>query len=306
MESFTGLNAFAFDADFTIFLGGMNIASGATCMPEGSSAPYDLRSALSRFCSVSVANRNHTDPNRQGRSETMQTLSRLTLITLSLSMLAFCLAAAPALAQEDLQDPYARTGVYIGATILGGSYLSNEDELTNTVTAIVNDTTTRNIEADPALGFDIYVGYRINKFFAVEAEFEMLPATDLDFSEDIEESEAVVFPPPPRPAQTGTSGTLAELESITGSFNVKAFLPVGRLQPFALVGVGVADIEQQDAQDFSVWVSETEVIGRFGGGADLYVTENVVFHFSVDYVLPGGSLDTFDYISYGAGIQYRF
>ena len=68
----------------------------------------------------------------------------------------------------------------------------------------------------------------------------------------------------------------------------------------------MADIEQQDAQDFSVWVSETEVIGRFGGGADLYVTENVVFHFSVDYVLPGGSLDTFDYISYGAGIQYRF
>lgn len=235
----------------------------------------------------------------------MQTLNRLTLVPLYLAL--SLLTATTSLAQEEVEDdPYGRAGAYIGGTLLGGSYLSNGDELSDDVTALIGDGTSRNIEADPSLGFDVYAGYRINRFLAIEAEFEMLPSTDLDYSEDIAEAPAVLFPPPGKPAQIGTSGTVAELESLTGTVNVKVFLPLGRFQPFALAGVGVADIEQQDGSDVSVWVSETEAVGRFGGGADFYVTENVVLHFSLEYVLPAASLNDFDYMSYGAGLQYRF
>ncbi|MFK7894469.1 MAG: outer membrane beta-barrel protein [Myxococcota bacterium] len=232
----------------------------------------------------------------------MQKQSRLPISSL---LLALCtLVGLPAFAQDEDPNPYTRSGPYVGGTILGGSYLSHTDDLADDVTALIDDTTSRNLEQDPSLGFDLYAGYRLNAYFAVEAEFEMLPSSDIDYSEDIEEAEAVIFPP--SPAQTGTSGTVAEIESLTGTLNFKAFLPLGRFQPFALAGVGVADIERQDASNLSVWVSETEVVGRFGGGADVYVTEHVVLHFSVEYVLPGASLQDFDYMSYGGGIQYRF
>ena len=45
---------------------------------------------------------------------------------------------------------------------------------------------------------------------------------------------------------------------------------------------------------------------RFGGGIDLYATKNVVVSAQADYLLPFGSLDGFDFLSIGLGLQYRF
>ena len=208
-------------------------------------------------------------------------LSRISVLSVFVGM---CIAIAhPALAEDEVD--YARTGPYIGATILGGSYLTINDQLAKDLLGSGIPSGQENVEQDPALGFDIYVGYRLHRYFAVEGEFEMLPSSDIDLRE---------------------AGTLSEVESLTGTFNAKAFLPFGRFQPFVLVGVGVADIENQDVANLGVWVSDTEVVGRFGGGADFYLTEHVVAHFGAEYVLPGGNLSDFDYISYGAGIQYRF
>jgi hypothetical protein len=52
--------------------------------------------------------------------------------------------------------------------------------------------------------------------------------------------------------------------------------------------------------------SDTAFVMRFGGGIDLYATENVVVSVDADYVLPLGNLDALDYITIGWGIQYRF
>lgn len=203
----------------------------------------------------------------------MHYLSRIPLLLAALGTIL--LIAQPALSDDEVD--YARTGLYVGASILGGSYLNLTDQLAKS--------TQDDLESDPSLGFDVYVGYRIHRFVAIEAEFEMLPSSDID---------------------TNSSGTLSEVESLTGSVNAKFFAPLGRFQPFLLAGVGVADIENQPSSDVNVWVSDTEVMGRFGGGADIYITKNVVAHFSVEYIRPGGNLDDFDYMSYGTGLQYRF
>jgi opacity protein-like surface antigen len=216
------------------------------------------------------------------------------------------LMAVPAFSQGATEeDVYARTGPYLGATIIAGSFLNITDQLVKDVEPTLSGGVSRPLETDPALGFDIYVGYRIHKYFAIEAEFEMLPSSDIDFSRTTLFEPAAVGPPPSDEIDF-SDGTLAELESMTGTVNAKVFWPLGRFQPFALAGVGVADIELQDKFNLNVRVSEIEVVGRFGGGADFYLTDHVVAHFTVEYLLPGGALSDFDYVSYGAGLQYRF
>ena len=45
---------------------------------------------------------------------------------------------------------------------------------------------------------------------------------------------------------------------------------------------------------------------RFGGGIDLYATQNVVVSLEADYVLPVGKLEDLNYITVSWGFQYRF
>jgi opacity protein-like surface antigen len=203
----------------------------------------------------------------------MQTLYRSSFVS---ALIGACVLVAQPAFSEDT-DVYSRTGLYLGASILGSSYLTITDQLSKTL----GD----DLESDPTLGFDIYAGYRVHRFVALEAEFEMLPSSDIDLDRE---------------------GTLAELETITGTLNAKIFAPLGRFQPFIKAGVGVANVDQKPAQEIEVKNSGTDVIGRFGGGADFYITKNVVAHFMVEYTLPGGHLDNYDYISYGTGLQYRF
>ena len=235
----------------------------------------------------------------------MRTLPRSTRGLPSIvALISTCLLLAPSAFADDT-DEFSRPGFYFGATVLGGSYQQVSDDLADDVTVAIGDPLTRNVEADPALGFDLYAGYRINRYVAIEAEFEMLPSNDFDYDEDTE----AVAPDPGPPVILevfATSGTVAEVESMTGTVNAKFFLPIGRLQPFVLAGVGVADIDQKDRDSRNLDFSGTEVVGRFGGGADVYLTRNVVFHMSLEYLLPGNSLSQFDHISYGAGLQFRF
>ena len=45
---------------------------------------------------------------------------------------------------------------------------------------------------------------------------------------------------------------------------------------------------------------------RFGGGIDIYATENFAVSLNISYVLPTGDLKDLDYVSIAWGFQYRF
>jgi opacity protein-like surface antigen len=183
------------------------------------------------------------------------------------------LVAAPALSQD-----YARPGFYVGADMVGGSYTEIEDELEDAVPV--------GIDVDTAIGFDAYAGYRLHPNVALEAEFELLPETDIEAS---------------------GFGTFAEIETWTLTGNAVVYVLTGRIQPFALIGLGVMQAEVEDTVGLGVDEDEAGFAVRFGGGVDIYVTENVAVSVGVDYVLPGDDdLEDTDYVSYGGGAMLRF
>lgn len=105
------------------------------------------------------------------------------------------------------------------------------------------------------------------------------------------------------------TGTLVEIQSWIVSSAVKGILPIGRFQPYVALGVGFMEVDV-DVQDKTVLMGggnrSSGGIGRVGGGFDVYLSNHVVANVAIDYVIPSSSIGDFDYISFGAGIQYRF
>lgn len=130
-------------------------------------------------------------------------------------------------------------------------------------------------------GFNARLGYRFHPNIAIEAEGERVIGFDL-------------------------KGTKADVETWVATINGKFFALTGQVQPFLLVGVGAmvatADFNTNGFSNNT----ETDVVGRIGGGVDAYVTENWLVNFEVSYVSPRGDVDDVDYLGVGGGIQYRF
>jgi opacity protein-like surface antigen len=197
-----------------------------------------------------------------------------------LAVISTCLLIpAPAISQA---DGYARSGGYAGVSVIGGSYTKFDDEVEDQL--LVLGYVVRS-ETDTTAGFKLYGGYRLNPHFALEAEFEMLPEADVDID---------------------GLGKIAELQTWALTGNAKVFPLTGRTQPYALIGIGIQGVEFEDSVGAGLSQTESGFAVRFGGGLDFYITENVVASAGVDYVLPTGDVEDLDYVSFGAGIQYRF
>lgn len=184
---------------------------------------------------------------------------------------AFLLLTAPASSQED--SGYSRSGVYLGANVIGGSYV-RIDQLDD------------GLDVDEVPGFSVYGGYRANPVLALEVQFEMLTKGDVDIN------------------GASKNGDL-ETWALTG--NMKVFLWPERFQPYVLAGLGAMKIDFEDSSVDGVDQADTDFVFRFGAGLDFYITEHIVASLGANYLFPVGSdLDDFDYVSYGGGIQYRF
>lgn len=184
---------------------------------------------------------------------------------------AFLLLTAPASSQED--SGYSRSGVYLGANVIGGSYV-RIDQLDD------------GLDVDEVPGFSVYGGYRANPVLALEVQFEMLTKGDVDIN------------------GASKDGDL-ETWALTG--NMKVFLWPERFQPYVLAGLGAMKIDFEDSTGVGVDQADTDFVFRFGAGLDFYITEHIVASLGANYLFPVGSdLDDFDYVSYGGGIQYRF
>ena len=135
---------------------------------------------------------------------------------------------------------------------------------------------TGGLDIDTGIGVDAWGGYRFHPNIAAEAQVEYLDRFD--------------------------AGPLKG-NALTFTGNLKGYAMTGRVQPFAVVGVGVT---RGEVEAFGGSVSETGFSSRFGGGVDLYISESVSVGATASYVLTTGDIDGFDYVSLVFGVQYRF
>ena len=144
---------------------------------------------------------------------------------------------------------------------------------------------TGGINIDEAYGFNTWAGYRFVDFLSAEMNLEYLKGFDFSFF-----------------------GLDVDAETLAFTMNAKVFplsrvLP-DRVDPFLYTGIGIGWVEVDAGSAGSN--DETGFIARFGGGLDLYLTEQLAFQASSSYVLPTGDIYDVAYVSLVFGLQYRF
>jgi len=209
---------------------------------------------------------------------------------------------------ESDPDPFDRPGFYIGG---GGTYQLNafssriedviEDEVEDAVPGATAD-----FDLDESAGFNALIGYRVWSWFALEIQYEWVDEYDINGSIDL---------------PVAISGKLYSIEGHTLTANTKWIIPFWRIQPYLLIGGGLAmsDVSKGSLADAFVLLgadiddgTNYEPAGRGGIGLDLYITEHILINAQATAVLTTlGSpdiddVDDLNYMSFAAGLQYRF
>jgi opacity protein-like surface antigen len=177
------------------------------------------------------------------------------------------LVLLPGLAAAD-DDDFSRRGVYLG---IGGIYTQNgqiEDEIEDAVPPIVDK-----IEVDDSAGFNALVGYRLFPVLAAELQYEYVDGFDLK-------------------ATVGPATQKIEIQSHLVTANLKAILPIWRVQPYLLGGAGVIRWEFDESGPLPNFFSsgETDFAARAGGGIDFYLTRNIVLNAGANVVIADTSV----------------
>jgi opacity protein-like surface antigen len=224
------------------------------------------------------------------RSETAKTIAEAA----AAAVLVGVVCSSIALTAEDEVDKtdFARRGWMVG--VAGSSAIETfqddaESDFQNVLGSEVN------LSVDNSFGFNGRVGYRCHRRFSAEVQTEWLSGFDADLTQPNVDQLAKV-----------------SYEPVVVTANVKGYFLTGRYQPFLLIGAGAmtADTKLRNPVGLAFTgldsESENAFAMRFGGGIDLYATENVALSLGIDYVFPFGKLDNLDYVTIGWGVQYRF
>lgn len=217
-------------------------------------------------------------------------------------------SSVAAASEEDLA--YDRTGFYVllGAAIgfENSEDLDDSNELLDDLLDLLIDAAVDNGDLPPGTtgsgkldipvmpGVAVAAGYRLNSRVAIEGEFEWAKA-DVDFDIKLEAPGFEDFT---------DSSKVGEYSYWLLSANAKLFILTGLIQPFALVGVGVTT--QEVDFDGASKEKDTGVGFRFGGGADIYVTQNAAITADFTYVLTEGDVEDNDLMSLNVGVLWRF
>jgi len=198
----------------------------------------------------------------------------------SVGLLAFCVSTASGSARA---DDFTRFGPYLG---IDGVWMQPlfEDSLRSTSGVAA--------KVDGSFGLNARAGLRLLGFLAIEGQYEWLDGFDMQLA-------------------GGDIGTLSA-HVLTG--NAKLYIPIWRVQPYLLAGLGGSWHRFQGVGIASgVDVSDSAFAGRVGGGVDLYLTRSLVLNAEATALLTtqdlsagATALDKLHYLSFGVGLQYRF
>ena len=213
-----------------------------------------------------------------------------------LRILIGLLAAVSVSSIASAQDQYSAAGPYVQ---LAGSYalcsLNESDggggDCGNAV--------------DNSLGLNARVGFRFNRFISVEGQIEWISGFDV--------KPGVITAPP-------VGFTEASIEAVTYTINARFYPIEGRIQPYAIAGIGGENVwlntNVGDSDTF------TSFVGRFGAGLDIYLTSQLALTGEFTYVAATEAKATFynywgpvltnnsgldpSYMSVSWGLSYRF
>jgi len=140
-------------------------------------------------------------------------------------------------------------------------------------------------------GYDLRVGYSFRKMFAAEIQWQSLVNFDTDAIN------------PYLSTPTKEPSVEARMLSVNGRFSPLA----GRIQPYALVGMGWYNV-QADKQ--AVSIHESSFALRFGLGVAAFITDRLGVAFESGYILPtSGSIaggNSFDLIPFTLSAFFKF
>lgn len=138
-------------------------------------------------------------------------------------------------------------------------------------------------------GYDLRAGYKFDKLFAVEVEWQAFGNFDRNGVDPI------------------TGNDEPSLEARMLSLNGRVSPLTGRFQPYGLLGAGWFNVQ---ADQVSAYSHQSSFGMRFGLGLAAYLTERIGVQVEAAYLLPlTGSLgggDSFDIIPITASLFFRF
>ena len=201
-------------------------------------------------------------------------------------VILFLLIAGPLSPGLSFAGEYTDTGGYI---VLGGLY--GVEDFQDFEDASVDD----------SWGFEFRGGYRFNDYLAVEGEYDYLDGFDMK----------VPIPLFGRKRFTFDGGLVTA--------NVKAYLPLGRFQPYAIFGAGVMWADLRTSYPVG-WVcgpwwcssayaridNSTSFVLKYGVGTDIHIDDNWAITLDATYVQPFASLEDLQYVSFAWGFRYRY
>ena len=204
--------------------------------------------------------------------------------------------AMGALAAPNAQaGDFSRPGLYAS---IGGVYAVDlyEDEIED---ALGSDLL---VDIDESQGIAARVGMRLLSALAVELQYEWVDEYDINIDS----------------ASSAANATVA-LTQHTLTANLKLYLPIWRVQPYLLAGVGFQRLEADGVGQFAGFSlrdqqADTALAGRVGLGLEVYLTEHIALFGEGLVVMTderlelatGGDIENIFYAGGSAGLVYRF
>jgi opacity protein-like surface antigen len=182
-------------------------------------------------------------------------------------------------------DEFARQGPYLG---IGATAAFNllDDAFKDALDPVP-------VRVKDAWGLNARAGYRFNEWISAEVEYEWVD----DF-------------------KVKAAGLdLAELEAQTLTLNGRFIAPLGRFQPYLLLGIGGTfyNLHNTPFGFIGLDVENATPSGRLGAGADFYATKNLVLNLGVEAVVNddkvksiAGSGRGLNYLALQFGFGYHF
>jgi opacity protein-like surface antigen len=207
-----------------------------------------------------------------------------TLRLAGIALLA-CAVAIQAQAEDD-ELLYAQRGVYLSAA---ANYMipTRPDDISDEVEKSLGGGPLVSSDVDNSWGMNARLGYRLNPRMAVEGQFEWVANFEVD-------------------AQVAGVESKEEIALMALTANGKYFFLTGRIQPYAVAGLGWGRSRVKPAIGGST-NRENGWVARGGAGVNIYGSPDVAFTLETSYVHPAsGNIEDLDYVSFNAGLMLLF